>query len=422
MGREDEVLKVERRKISELKSDPANARKHSPRNLKAIRDSLDVFEQQKPIVVDSRGVVIAGNGTLEAARELGWEEIAVVVTDLDPAHAQAFGIADNRTAELAEWDTDVLGQLLEGMDSDLADILSIDDLELPDSIDGGEQGEGLTDPDEVPEPPEEPITQTGDLWLLGEHRLLCGDSTSAEDVGRLMDGAKADLWITDPPYNVGLGVNETPEQAKERNRRTDGKIVKNDFMTDSDFRDFLIQSFNLSFEIMKEGASFYIWHADSEGYNFRGAVKDCGQTVRQCLIWVKDALVMGRQDYHWKHEPCLYGWKSGASHGWFADRKQTTTLEFDRPSRSKEHPTMKPVNLFIYQIKNSAIDQGLVYDPFLGSGTTLIAAEKLGRKCYGMEIDPKYCDVIVKRWEDFTGQTATRETASQTATRENERT
>ena len=409
MGREDAHLKIQRRKIDELKNDPANARKHSPRNLKAIRDSLDVFGQQKPIVVDSRGVVIAGNGTLEAARELGWDDIAVAVTDLDPAHAQAFGIADNRTAELAEWDTDVLGQLLEGMDSDLADILSMDDFELPDSIDGGEQGEGLTDPDEVPEPPEEPTTQTGDLWLLGEHRLLCGDSTSAEDVGRLMDGGKADLWITDPPYNLGLGVNETPEQAKERNRRTDGKIVKNDFMTDSDFRDFLIQSFNLSFEIMKEGASFYIWHADSEGYNFRGAVKDCGQTVRQCLIWVKDALVMGRQDYHWKHEACLYGWKSGASHGWFADRKQTTTLEFDRPSRSKEHPTMKPVDLFIYQIKNSAIDQGLVYDPFLGSGTTLIAAEQLGRKCYGMEIDPKYCDVIVKRWEEFTGQTATRE-------------
>ena len=166
-----------------------------------------------------------------------------------------------------------------------------------------------------------------------------------------------------------------------------------------------------AFSVIKPGASFYIWHADSEGYNFRGAVFECKQKVRQCLIWVKQALVMGRQDYQWKHEPCLYGWRDGASHGWYADRKQTTVLEFDRPSRSEEHPTMKPVALFAYQIGNSTAPQGLVYDPFLGSGTTLIAAEQLGRKCYGMEISPQYCDVIVKRWETLTGKTATLEPA-----------
>jgi site-specific DNA-methyltransferase (adenine-specific) len=186
-------------------------------------------------------------------------------------------------------------------------------------------------------------------------------------------------------------------------------------MSDSDFRKFLFNCFSVAFEFIKPGASFYIWHADSEGYNFRGAVFDCKQKVRQCLIWVKQTLVMGRQDYHWKHEPCLYGWRDGGSHGWYTDRKQTTVLEFDRPSRSEDHPTMKPVSLFAYQIGNSTAPQGLVYDSFLGSGTTLIAAEQLGRKCYGMEISPQYCDVIVNRWETLTGQKATLQAADRPA-------
>jgi site-specific DNA-methyltransferase (adenine-specific) len=177
-------------------------------------------------------------------------------------------------------------------------------------------------------------------------------------------------------------------------------------MSDSAFRDFLVACFQAAMEHMKPGASFYIWHADSEGLNFRGAIVDCKQRVRQCLIWKKQTLVMGRQDYHWMHEPCLYGWKEGASHGWYSDRKQTTVLEFDRPSRSTDHPTMKPVALIAYQIGNSTAPQGLIYDSFLGSGTTLIAAEQLGRKCYGMEISPQYCDVIVKRWEILTGRKA----------------
>jgi DNA modification methylase len=424
-------LKIQRRKIDKLKNDPANARKHSPRNLKAIRDSLDVFGQQKPIVIDSRGVVIAGNGTLEAARELGWDEIDVAVTDLDPAHAQAFGIADNRTAELAEWDTDVLGELLEGMDRDLVDILSIDDIELPDSLDGGEHGEGLTDPDEIPEPPIDPITQTGDLWFLGDHRLLCGDATRAEDAERVMDGTQADLWITDPPYNVDY-------------EGTTGLKIQNDSMPDEQFRKFLFDAFLLAFNSCKLGAPFYVWHADSEGFNFRGAIRDCGEKVRQCLIWVKSSLVLGRQDYQWQHEPCLYGWKNGAAHYFSETRTETTVIddvkpvdlrkmkreeliEFAtdlmqkesqvsttvlreaKPSANFDHPTMKPVKLIANIMRNSSIQRGVIYDPFLGSGTTIIAAEQLGRKCYGMEIDPKYCDVIVKRWEDFTGQTATRE-------------
>ena len=413
MGRKDEVLKLERRKIAELKSDPANARKHSSRNLKAIRDSLDVFEQQKPIVVDSRGVVIAGNGTLEAARELGWEEIAVVVTDLDPSHAQAFGIADNRTAELAEWDTDVLGQLLEGMDSDLADILSIDDLELPDSLDGGGQGEGLTDPDEVPEPPEEPTTQTGDLWLLGEHRLLCGDSTSADDVGRLMDGAVAGIMITDPPYGVEYNADWRNHALRANGSPIGGRAVGK--VSNDDRADW--------FDAWKlyEGDVVYIWHADKMAHIVAESIIATGFKIVSQIIWAKNQLVIGRENYHRKHEPCWYAVKDGGKRNFTDDRTQTTLWEINKPHKSETgHSTQKPIECMARPLKNHSFKT--VYDPFLGSGTTLIAAEQLGRKCYGMEIDPKYCDVIVKRWEEFTGQTATRETASQTATRENERT
>jgi DNA modification methylase len=411
VGREDEVLKVERRKISELKSDPANARKHSPRNLKAIRDSLDVFGQQKPIVVDSRGVVIAGNGTLEAARELGWDEIDVAVTDLDPAHAQAFGIADNRTAELAEWDTDVLGQLLEGMDSDLADILSIDDLELPDSIDGGEQVEGLTDPDEVPEPPEEPTTQTGDLWLLGEHRLLCGDSTSAEDVGRLMDGAKGDLCITDPPYNINYGTIKHPK-FKQRH-------IQNDNMARSEWEDFCSE-FTNNIKLYTTGCVYVFGPPGPDGRVMFSVLDNC-MHYSTVIIWNKDVFTLGRGKYQNKYEPCWFGWVNDGKN--FCDKRNLVNVwDFPRPKKSEDHPTMKPIDLIKKPIEDASLRGNKIYDPFLGSGTTLIAAEQLGRKCYGMEIDPKYCDVIVKRWEEFTGQTATREAASKTANRENERT
>ena len=387
-------MKVERRKIAELKNDPANARKHSPRNLKAIRDSLDVFEQQKPIVVDSRGVVIAGNGTLEAARELGWEEIAVVVTDLDPAHAQAFGIADNRTAELAEWDTDVLGQLLEGMDSDLADILSIDDLELPDSIDGGEQGEGLTDPDEVPEPPEEPITQTGDLWLLGEHRLLCGDATSAEDVGRLMDGQRAEMCFTDPPYGVNYEGGHFNKNKRE-------KIVADESAS--------IYTKFLPIVIPVIDGPCYIWFADSKAREVYNSVHQSGCEIHALIIWHKTNATYAAMNaqYKQRHEPCLYFKPKGSTLRWCGKTTEATVWNQDRDGINDLHPTQKPVALALKAIGNH--DAENVLDCFSGSGSTLIAAEQLGRKCYGMEIDPKYCDVIVKRWEDFTGQTATRE-------------
>jgi site-specific DNA-methyltransferase (adenine-specific) len=382
--------------IADLTPDPANARKHGQRNLDAIKASLAAFGQRKPLVVQRQGMIVrAGNGTMQAAKALGWEHIAAVVIDEDSAQAVQFAIADNRTAELAEWDDETLASLLDGMDEPTRDMLAFDDKELAGLMRGLEPDEIVED--EAPEPPADPITQPGDLWTLGQHRLLCGDSTVAADVSAVMNGERADLWLTDPPYNVDY-TGGTADQLK----------VANDNMTDADFRQFLRSAFTCAFDGLKPGAAFYIWHADSEGYNFRGAVRDSQQVVRQCLVWTKDSLVMGRQDYQWQHEPCLYGWKDGASHAWFSDRKQTTLLQFERPKRSEQHPTMKPVALFAYLLGNSTGPQGLVYDGFMGSGTTLVAAEQLGRRSVGIEMDPAYCDVIVQRWEALTGQEAVR--------------
>lgn len=265
-------------------------------------------------------------------------------------------------------------------------------------------GKTGVDEDEIPE--KAPArTQPGDVYVLGDHRLMCGDSTNQDQIKKLMNGDVADMVWTDPPYNVALGM-ETPEQAKARNRRTDGLTVMNDKMSDEDFRGFLFKVYTAMCAITKPGGAIYVAHADSEGYNFRGAARDAGWLIKQCLIWKKSSLVMGRQDYQWMHEPILYGWKDGGPHSWFSDRKQTTVLEFAKPSRNAVHPTMKPVELVEYCIGNSSKVTQIVFDAFGGSGTTLIAAEKLHRKCRMMELDPHYCDVIVERWEKYTGEKA----------------
>jgi DNA modification methylase len=391
--------------------------KHHPRNanngdVEAIKKSLAVNGWYGSVVANlTTKHILAGNHRVMAAKALGWETVPVQWVDVTPEEELRILVVDNRTTRIGQDDTtkitDILAELantpigLDGTGYGAADLDALID-ELAGMTDPAEL---LTDPDEVPEDVETRC-KPGDLWILGRHRLLCGDSTKADDVTRLMDGALADLYLTDPPYNVALGMNETPEQAKARNRRVDGKQVANDSMDDQSFRQFLIDVFKNAFNAMNSGSAYYIWHADSEGYNFRGAIKDNAQIVRQCLIWVKDSMVMGRQDYHWKHEPCLYGWKDGAAHNWYTDRKQTTVLEFNRPSRSEEHPTMKPVELFEYQIGNSCPPNGLVLDTFLGSGTSIIASEKLGMKCHGLELDPHYCDVIIQRWENATGQKA----------------
>lgn len=246
--------------------------------------------------------------------------------------------------------------------------------------------------DEIPELPEEPSSKYGEIYQLGNHRLMCGDSTQKDDVMRLMNNQDADMLLTDPPYNVDY------EGAV-------GKI-QNDNMQNNEFKAFLINAFKMADKVLKAGATFYIWHADSEGYNFRGACVEIGWKIRQCLIWNKSSLVMGRQDYHWKHEPCLYGWKDGASHNWYSDRSQTTVLEFDRPSKNDLHPTMKPLNLMGYQIQNNTKELDVVLDLFGGSGSTLMACEQLNRCCYMSELDPKFVDVIIERWENFTGEKA----------------
>jgi site-specific DNA-methyltransferase (adenine-specific) len=319
------------------------------------------------------------------------------------AQIKAFRLSVNKVAELAEWDIDLLKlefNDLQELDFDLS-LTGFSDEELAKML--AEPTEGLTDEDAVPEVPAVPVTVEGDVWLLGRHRLMCGDSTSIDHLQRLCDGQLVDMWLTDPPYNVAY-EGGTKEKLK----------IKNDSMADNQFRQFLRDAYVAADAVMKAGAVFYIWHADLEGYNFRGAAKDAGWTVRQCLIWKKSSLVMGRQDYHWIHEPCLYGWKDGAAHLWAADRKQTTILQFDKPSRNGEHPTMKPVELFEYQMLNNTKGSDLVLDSFAGSGTTAIACEKHGRNARLMELDPKYCDVIIKRWQDFTGQQATLEATGET--------
>lgn len=248
--------------------------------------------------------------------------------------------------------------------------------------------------DEVPEEVETRC-KPGDLWKLGEHRLICGDSTDINVVEKLMGDQKADMLLTDPPYNVDY-----------EGKTKDALKIKNDKMDNDTFRQFLRDAFNCANSVMRGGAVFYIWHADSEGYNFRGACADNDWKVRECLIWHKNTMVLGRQDYQWKHEPCLYGWKDGASHLWASDRKQTTILNFDKPARSELHPTMKPVGLFAYQISNNTHEGDNVLDLFCGSGTTLVACEQLKRRCFAVELDPKYADVIIQRWENLTGQTA----------------
>lgn len=381
-----------------------NSRTHSEAQVAQIAASIKEFGFVNPVLIDESDGLIAGHGRVMAARKLGIDKVPCIrLSHLDENQKRAYIIADNKLALNAGWDDEMLALEINDLQDagfDLA-LTGFSDEEIdklnPKVIDG------LTDDDEVPEPPATPVTKLGDVWLLGKHRLLCGDSTSIDELNKLTCGQLVDMWLTDPPYNVAY-EGGTKEKL----------TIKNDSMGNDEFRQFLRDCYVAADAVMKPGAVFYIWHADSEGYNFRGAAKDANWTVRQCLIWKKSSLVMGRQDYHWKHEPCLYGWKDGAGHLWAADRKQTTILEFDKPSRNGEHPTMKPVALFEYQLLNNTKGGDIVLDSFGGSGTTIIAAEKNGRISYMVELDPKYCDVIVKRWQEFTGKTATLESNGKT--------
>ncbi len=361
-----------------------------------IKNSIVKFGFVSPLVINKDMTVIGGHQRLKVLKDLGITEVECIVVDLDKTNEKALNIALNKIQ--GDWDEDKLEALLQELKLEEFDMnltgFDFDEVdEILNDINGTK--EDNFDVDSAYEEIEEPITKPGDIWILGNHRLMCGDSTHKDDIMRLMNNQDADMLLTDPPYNVDY-VGKTAEALK----------IKNDNMDDNQFYEFLKKVFENMYIVTKEGASIYVFHADTEGINFRKAFKDVGFKLAECLIWKKDCFVMGRQDYQWQHEPVLYGWKEGKAHYFINDRTQSTILEFDRPKQSTLHPTMKPIDLIAKLIKNSSKENDIILDLFGGSGSTTIAAEQLNRKCYTMELDPKYCDVIVKRWETMTNREA----------------
>ena len=360
----------------------------------AVAKSISEFGWRAPIVVDKDFVIVCGHTRLKAAQKLGLTEVPVhVAADLTPEQIQAYRIADNKTAEIAEWNYDLLPleiKELQGANFDLS-LLGFDTDELDRLLNGtsaDEVTDGETEPDAVPELPEEAKSHRGEVYRLGEHLLLCGDSTKPEDIAKLMGNEKANLYLVDPPYNVALtGSN--------------GLTIQNDNMADGKFREFLTAAFRCASDSLEPGASFYIFHSDSESSNFRLASRDTELEVHETLYWIKNSFVLGRFDYHYQTESCLYGWKPGASHKWYSDRCQCNLLNFDKPKHNDVHPSMKPVEMLVYLVQNSSKRGETVLDNFGGSGSTLIACEQTGRKCRMIELDEKYCDVIRRRWAEF---------------------
>lgn len=394
-------LEIVYKNIDELLPYINNARTHDEMQINQIASSIKEFGFNSPIAIDNDNVILCGHGRLLGAKKLGLKEVPTVcLSHLTPQEKKAYILADNKIALNSGWDFDLLKlefEDLKSVDFDLS-LTGFSDNEINDLFKDIDQEVKDDDFDVDSQTSDVNIKSAlGDIWVCGNHRVMCGDSTSFDDVEKLMGGHKADLLITDPPYNVDY-----------QGCTKDSLKIMNDKMSDDSFRQFLRDAFSTADSVMREGAVFYIWYADVESYNFNGACIDVGWEVRQCLIWAKPSLILGRKDYQWKHEPCLYGWKEGAPHLWCSDRKQTTILEFDKPLRNGEHPTMKPVPLFDYQIKNSTNVNDKVLDLFGGSGTTMIACEQNNRKSYLMELDPKYVDVIVKRWQKLTGLEAYR--------------
>lgn len=403
MNSRQPIAVIEYQAIDDLIPYARNSRTHSPEQVRQIAASIREFGFTNPVLIDDAGGIIAGHGRVMGAREVGLHAVPCIrLGYLTEAQRRAYVIADNKLALNAGWDENALALELRELESlefdlsltgfsedDIADLLADLDENQPTSENAGNA-------DLAPEPCAVTVSKPGDVWILDRHRVMCGDSTSIQSVEALMGGRLADLLLTDPPYNVAY-----------EGKTADALTIKNDSMSDEAFRQFLRDVYTAADAVMRPGAAFYIWHADSEGYNFRGAAVDVGWKVRQCLIWNKNTFVLGRQDYHWKHEPCLYGWKAGSAHYWGSDRSQSTVLDFNRPARNGEHPTMKPVEMFEYQIVNSSNKGDLVLDLFGGSGTTAIACEKSRRSARLMELDPVYVDVIVRRWQNFTGRRAT---------------
>lgn len=364
--------------LTDLKAYDNNPRKNDAA-VDAVANSIREFGFKVPVIIDSNNIIVCGHTRVKAAKKLGMEEVpCIVADDLTDDQIKAFRLADNKTSELAEWDLDKLGEELKFIDMDMLQF-GFEDLEAQLERDVLED-----DFDESEDLPETPYARRGDVFVLGKHRLMCGDSTIEEDVKILVDGNVMDMVFTDPPYNVDY------EGAA-------GKI-QNDRQEDGKFYDFLLKAFSNMNAALKEGGAIYVCHADTEGINFRTAFLNAGFKLAECLVWVKNALVLGRQDYHWRHEPILYGWKKGASHYFVDDRTQDTVWEYDKPTVSKLHPTMKPLELIGKALKNSSRKGEKILDLFGGSGSTMIACEQIDRASYLMELDEKYVDVIVKRY------------------------
>jgi DNA modification methylase len=384
--------------IERVIPNPRNPNTHNDRQIELLANIIKAQGWRAPITVSTRsGFIVRGHGRLMAARKLGLSHVPVDYQDYaNEAEEWADLIADNRIAELSEWDLPALKDILEEIDTGAIDMdltgFDVDDLEKLMTQFRVNVEEDSFNVDKATEEIDEPVTKPGDLWILGRHRLACGDSTKAETFSLLMDGKLANLVVTDPPYNVNY-------------EGTAGKI-KNDNMADQKFYQFLLEAFTLTEKAMAKDASIYVFHADTEGLNFRRAFDAAGFYLSGTCIWKKQSLVLGRSPYQWQHEPILFGWKKTGKHAWYSDRKQTTIWEFDKPRKNADHPTMKPVPLCAKAIENSSKAGDIVLDIFGGSGSTLIACEQLNRTCYMMELDPVYCDVIIKRWENFTGKKA----------------
>jgi DNA modification methylase len=374
--------------ISDLMPDPANVRTHSKRNIAAISASLKKFGQQKPIVVGKDGLVIAGNGTLEAAVAIGWDKIKVRRSDLAGSDAAGYAIADNRTGELAEWDEAGLAKAISALDG-------VD----PEDIGFSEADIRKITPkplieDEAPEPPKNPVTKLGDVWTLGDHRLICGDATNKNDVANILMGDSPFLMVTDPPY----GVNYDPEWRKRAGLRKGGA----DGAVSNDDRANWSGAYSLFL-----GGVLYAWSPGGDLQIQTGqAILSCGFQIRSMVIWKKARFAISRGAYHWAHEPCWYAVREGKTANWIGDRKQSTVWDIPHIKNETGHGTQKPVECMARPIRNH--DAPIVYDPFVGSGTTIIAAEQLDRRCLAIEIDPAYCDVSVERWETLTGGKAAR--------------
>lgn len=428
--------KVERRAVADLVPYARNSRTHSAAQVAQIVESIKQWGWTVPILVDETGGIIAGHGRVLAAQRMGLADVpCMVAVGWTEAQRRAYVIADNKLALNAGWDdlmlADELGEL-RSLGFDMGTI-GFSEAEMLALVQDEVSPDGLTGDDEAPAVEGPFVSELGDVWILGEHRVMCGDSTNLEHVERLCDGQLVDACWTDPPYNVAYETKA-------------GKI-KNDNMADAAFREFLLDAFGSAFAVLREGGPIYVAHADTEGLNFRSAFRDAGFKLSGCLIWAKGSLVLGRSDYQWRHEPILYGWKPGAAHSWYGGRAKTTVFDAEdvpvrvladgsiqidaggatfrisgenlevegletsiiraeKPKRSAEHPTMKPVELVLQMITNSTRRGDVVLDLFGGSGTTLIACHKMGRTARLMEFDPKYCDVIVRRWQEFTGREA----------------